>query len=136
MNFPSNNELSYKFRLLPNDTLRVPEGWEERNRNKQTEFGPTYIIVLYEITLVENSVPIVFKSVTIDFLESKITAYLLSHLICYGGAQKFTNFLELNAFVEKFDAAITCDGVRDEMFHNVPHIPSGSFSDLVWRSNK
>ena len=121
--------------MLPNYTLRIPEGWEERSR-KQTEFGPTYVTVLYEIMLMENTVPIVFKSVTIDFLENKVSAYLLSHLICYGGPQSFTNFREINAFIEKFDASITCDGVRDDKFFNISHVPNGSFSDQVWRSNE
>lgn len=84
-----------------------------------------------------DAVPVVIKSVSIDFESQTFTRYFMSNMYVGGtNPSTFSNKLQLLQLYSEFDNQRHCPGLPDLKYRQVGAMTTEIFSDGTWRSKK
>ncbi|XP_046438767.1 uncharacterized protein LOC124190232 [Daphnia pulex] len=84
-----------------------------------------------------DAVPVVTKSVSIDFDSQTFTRYFMSNMYVGGNnPSTFSNKVQLLQLYSEFENQRQCPGLPDLKYRQVGAMKTGIFSDGTWRSKK
>lgn len=104
--------------------------------------GPVYETVFAEYDFEDaTKVPTFLKTVLVNYLDSTATKYMLGKLCSLENSGKknpvpFGSVFDLNAILKDFHEEKRCDFIRNEKYKDVSNVPTGTYTDGIWRANE
>ena len=93
--------------------------------------------ILCKLVMLDNAVPVVTKSVSIDFESQTFTRYFMSNMyVGENNPSTFSDKWQLLQLYSEFDNQRQCPGLPDLKYRQVGAMTTGIFSDGTWRSKK